>query len=706
MLIALSLVLVFSIPGFAQQTDSRKRLYSASLDGTTGLFKAWDAETLRRGETNWTFGYDQAVRFPGELTIGRATAGLAIGIFDRLEVFESMDVQRHIVADNINFYQNNGVAAPATAGIVNYYHQAAPFMDVPRSTGRSDFHFGLKLNLLSEFRGNPASIGITGFATAPGQTSDVGLKRGLSSGAWQGGLAFLASKTMGDIARLHLNLGSNFYTSPARSNVDFQNEFIYKGGAEFLPYKRIRIITELSAIEYFGDGSFGLNPTTPIDLILGLRTYPWKWLSLGAGYQASFQRSNNDNNPDRPAEVVDASRHGFVVQGALATRRNDPPKLTCAVAKSSILQMDTTTLRANAVDPDGDALTYSWSASGGKVSGTDGTATFDASNIPPGRYTVTANVSDEKHQVSCSSDITVLKRNYAPTASIEPSSAEITQGESVLLRCMASDRNNDRLTYSWAVDGQPLAATGSEVSFGSEGRKPGSYNVTCSASDGEAAASGSSRINVKERIIPNQPPTIECLTTTMDVASGGSIELRARAADPDRDRLSYRWSSTGGSVSGSGETAVFNASGVKAGSHTVSVAVEDGRGGKASCSMTVNVSERLSITREKCGFFAPNRSRLDNCAKAILDDLAVRMKNDPKLAANVIGYTDGSRMEKSKKKLGETRAKAAAKYLEQQGVESSRLNITDGGPNNPVGDNKTAAGRKLNRRVEIEIAVR
>src|SRR5690606_28369027 len=108
------------------------------------------------------------------------------------------------------------------------------------------------------------------------------------------------------------------------------------------------------------------------------------------------------------------------------------------------------------------------------------------------------------------------------------------------------------------------------------------------------------------------------------------IELRARAADPDRDRLSYRWSSTGGSVSGSGETAVFNASGVKAGSHTVSVAVEDGRGGKASCSMTVNVSERLSITREKCGFFAPNRSRLDNCAKAILDDLAVRMKNDPK----------------------------------------------------------------------------
>ena len=192
----------------------------------------------------------------------------------------------------------------------------------------------------------------------------------------------------------------------------------------------------------------------------------------------------------------------------------------------------------------------------------------------------------------------------------------------------------------------------------------------------------------------------------MDVASGGSIDLRAKASDPDGDKLNYAWSATGGSVAGNGETATFNATGVKAGSYTVTVTVDDGRGGKASCSMTVNVSERLSITKDKCGFFAPGRNRVDNCAKAILDDLAVRMKNDPKLHANVIGYTDSSRLEKSRKALGEKRAKAVAAYLEKQGVEASRLTITDGGANNPVGDNKKAAGRTLNRRVEIELAVR
>jgi outer membrane protein OmpA-like peptidoglycan-associated protein len=698
---AIVVVLLFAFSGFAQE-ENKLRWKAASFDGTSGLFKTWDAENLRQGEVNFSVGYDMFNRAPGSLTIGRLPVGAAVGLMDRFEVFGSWDVQRHITADNIQLYRGYSAPYPATTpdGVISFT-QAAPFIDVPRSTGRSDIHVGFKYNILSEHRGNSLSMAFAAFGTIPGQLNTVGLNRGLSAGAYQGGFAWALSKTAANTVRFHFNMGPNFTASPEIDGVPYQlatlqHEFIFRGGAEMAVHRAIRIIAELDGKKYFGSSSVGLNPRSPVDIILGMRVFPTEWSSLGAGYQLTLHQTNANGMQEK---------NGFVVQGTLGLRKNDPPTVSCSVAKSSILQGDTTIVRANAVDPDGDALTYSWNASGGKIDGAADTATFNATGVAPGKYTVTSTVRDKKHEASCSAEVTVLKRNVAPTATVEPSSFTVTQGESANLRCVGSDANNDSLTYTWTVDGQRLAAEGPQVTFGSEGRKPGTYNVQCSVSDGEDTASATSTGTVLERIIPNKPPTIECQTTTMDVASGGSIELRANAADPDGDQLSYTWTSTAGVVSGSGNTATFNAADVKAGSYTVTVTVDDGRGGKASCSMTVNVSERLSVTKENCGYFNPSAARVDNCAKAVLDDLAVRMKNDPKLRANIIGYTDDSRAETRSKGLGEKRAKAVADYLEKQGVETSRITTTDGGANNPVGDNKTAAGRKLNRRVEIELTV-
>ena len=427
-------------------------------------------------------------------------------------------------------------------------------------------------------------------------------------------------------------------------------------------------------------------------------------------FQADYIRlRDKGGSANNLAETMNNFRLSSGIVFRLGRKNLSPPSVTCSSSKSSIIQEETTEIQAKAFDPDGGKMTYSWNASGGKVVGSGESATFDSTGLAPGKYTVTVTVSDGKFSAICTQDVTVLKRNVAPVVSIEPSSGNITQGDSLPMRCVASDGNNDPLTYAWTVNGQPLAANVNTITFGTEGRNPGQYTVACAVTDGEATTTANSAVTVKEYIRPNQPPRVDCLTTTVDVASGQTVELKANASDPDNDNLKFTWTATSGTVSCSGSTATYNASGVTAGNYTVNATADDGRGGKASCSMTVRVSERVLLTREgkrPCGYFATGGRVLDNCAKAALDDLAVRMKNDARLQAKIIGYTDGSRYETSLKNLGERRAKAVSAYLEKKGVDPSRLVVVDEGANNPVGDNKTAAGRKLNRRVEIELTAR
>lgn len=153
-------------------------------------------------------------------------------------------------------------------------------------------------------------------------------------------------------------------------------------------------------------------------------------------------------------------------------------------------------------------------------------------------------------------------------------------------------------------------------------------------------------------------------------------------------------------MTGSGESATFNGAGLSAGSYTVTATVDNGRGGRASCTTTVNVSQRTNVPG-----FAEGKYRVNNVAKAILDNVAVQMKNDPRLRATVAGYTDGSRRETRIKDLAMKRAQAVVDYLVSKGIDSSRLTATDGGVST-VADSKTDAGRKENRRAEILLSVR
>ena len=73
---------------------------------------------------------------------------------------------------------------------------------------------------------------------------------------------------------------------------------------------------------------------------------------------------------------------------------NTPPTITCAANPATITAGQSATITSTASDADNDKLTYSYKASGGKVSGTGATAQFDSTGVAPGSYTITCHVSD------------------------------------------------------------------------------------------------------------------------------------------------------------------------------------------------------------------------------------------------------------------------------------------------------------------------
>jgi outer membrane protein OmpA-like peptidoglycan-associated protein len=69
----------------------------------------------------------------------------------------------------------------------------------------------------------------------------------------------------------------------------------------------------------------------------------------------------------------------------------------------------------------------------------------------------------------------------------------------------------------------------------------------------------------------------------------------------------------------------------------------------------------------------------------------------------VQGHTDNAGIAVQNRKLSQKRAEAVVKYLVGKGIDAGRLKANGLGPDKPIADNKTAAGRQQNRRVEFVI---
>jgi len=112
----------------------------------------------------------------------------------------------------------------------------------------------------------------------------------------------------------------------------------------------------------------------------------------------------------------------------------------------------------------------------------------------------------------------------------------------------------------------------------------------------------------------------------------------------------------------------------------------------------------VKITLKGDILFDTGKSNLTQESMTTLNNLNKVLKRYPKNRIVIHGYTDTTGSAATNELLSKARAKSVYDYLvTQNGLKTLSVEFVGHGPANPVGDNSTAAGRAMNRRVELQI---
>jgi outer membrane protein OmpA-like peptidoglycan-associated protein len=115
--------------------------------------------------------------------------------------------------------------------------------------------------------------------------------------------------------------------------------------------------------------------------------------------------------------------------------------------------------------------------------------------------------------------------------------------------------------------------------------------------------------------------------------------------------------------------------------------------------------DALIITFKSDVLFDTNSAVIKPAAYASgeIDRVAQILNRYPDTVIKVVGYTDSTGSETHNQQLSEQRANAVKNALVVKNVNGARITALGMGESNPIADNRTEAGRQLNRRVAIII---
>jgi outer membrane protein OmpA-like peptidoglycan-associated protein len=358
-----------------------------SYAGDTGLFRLSTAYTLPKGKVAFSLFRDNYDRDPKDIDFSVHGLNLAYGATHKLELFGAVGLQNRINTD-----------AASQAGFANDYPFAGnSTLSYPRwQTGFGDIKIGAKYNILDDYSNDAVGLAIRGFVKLP--TADE--MKGLGTGKVSAGADLVLSKHLNRSADLHASLGYQMNSDPDNANIG--NAFKWGVGLNVPACRIFQLQAELVGTQY-GEAAFDQN--NPMDLVVGavLWIKPGLFIRPAISWNLNFDdRGLNSASRTFTGRQISIGYHPGTKCCKVAVPpppppvvQNRPPTVGCDIDRSNILPGETVRCRATGSDPDGDPLTYSWSANMGSVRGTGAEAIFDSAGIQgPGTATITVRVSD------------------------------------------------------------------------------------------------------------------------------------------------------------------------------------------------------------------------------------------------------------------------------------------------------------------------
>ena len=262
-----------------------------------------------------------------------------------------------------------------------------------------------------------------------------------------------------------------------------------------------------------------------------------------------------------------------------------------------------------------------------------------------------------------------------------------------------------KLHTIYSYSGSGVTGSGTTAKVDTSSLAPGTYTVNGTVKEGKPGKEGakpweSAEASTSFTVKAFEPPTISCSANPDTIQPGGTSTITATAVSPQNLPLTYSYSASAGTVTGSGDTAEYSSTGAPTGVVGITCKVSDNQGHTASADTNITIQAPppppTPHTQALCSIsFDHDKwlpTRVDNQAKACLDQVALDLKQQPDASAVLVGESTAKEKAITAKEearaakhprwhvkvvhYGSQRAVNAKEYLvQEQGIDASRISV-------------------------------